>query len=77
MMISEGFVSRFYTVLPSFELWRGQVDRVFIRHTGRSSYDLPIPDRTWRVWWTAGTWSAGTVASVLAGYVIELDRRLA
>lgn len=76
-MFENGFVSQFYIMLPSFDLWRAEVDRVFMRYTGRSSFDLPIPDRTWRSWWTAGTWPAQCVGELLAAFVEELDRRLA
>ena len=61
-------------LLPAFSWWRQTVDLVFVQYTGRSSYDLPIPDRTWRTWWTAGTWSAQAVGDVLSKFVMELDR---
>lgn len=59
-------------VLPAFDWWRQTADLVFLRHTGRSSYDLPIPARTWRVWWTSGRWPARTVGEVLGKFVMEM-----
>lgn len=64
-------------MLPAFEWWRAVVDLAFLRYTGRLSYDLPIPEGTWRVWWTAGTWTAQRVAEVLSDYVFDLDRQIA
>ena len=68
--------TEFVQVLPAFEWWRRAVDLVFLRYTGRSSYDLPISESAWRRFWTGGR-PAQQVAEILSEFVIGLDRELA
>lgn len=49
-----------------FRMWLMVLDLRLQDLTGRMTCDLPIPERTLRLWWASGRWTAHEAANALA-----------